>query len=95
MSKHEYEVNRKRVSEIFGLNPDEVSCHHICFRSDAKNKKSPLYKMDVDELSNLYPFPVDGPGHHSSEHIRTHELIERNEPQPNTKKRGTVYKRRR
>ena len=96
MSKERYSANRKRVSEIYGLEPEDVSCHHIVQRSDAKNRKGPFYKYDVDQLSNLYPFELDGDGYHSSEHIRTHELIDKNEPKGNTRKRkgGTVYKRR-
>ena len=95
MSKERYSANRKRVSEIYGLEPEDVSCHHIIQKSDAKDPHSVFYGYDVDQLGNLYPFKVDGKGSQSSEHTRTHQLIERFEPQANTpRKGGTVYKRR-
>ena len=97
MSKERYRENRARVAKIYGLEPDEVSCHHIIEKSDVKKRGGVFEGYDVDQLSNLYPFKVDGKGSSSSEHTRTHQLIERNEPQANTPKRKrkgrTVYKR--
>ena len=80
MSKESYKINRARACEIYGLDPEEVSCHHIVERSDVKGRypKFPDPDFDVDQLSNLYPFKADK-GTNSSEHQRTHKLIEATE----------------
>ena len=91
-SKERYNRNRDKVCEIYGVNPDRCSCHHIIQRSDAKDPTSVFFGYDVDQLSNLYPFPIKD----VEEHYRTHRLIEAQEgqvaPPPRKYRKQTIYK---
>lgn len=87
MSKESYERNRIRVAEIYGLDPDTVSCHHIVERSDVKDKrKRKLFgDFDVNQLSNLYPFSnrrKDAKTLHTAvqDHRDLHKKLEQIEP---------------
>jgi len=60
----EYLANKRRVCEIYGVDPKRASVHHILPRAEG----------GTNEKSNLYPFPANGKGK-SAEHQRLHELM--------------------
>jgi len=59
MGKERYKRNKKRVFEIYGIDPKDrrFSCHHIVFRSDRGRIVSKDF--DVNQPSNLYPLPKE------------------------------------
>lgn len=88
MSKESYEKNRLRVCEIYGVDPDKASVHHICQRSDIKRggfRNLFPTKESVNAVSNLYPFSdkrEDGRELHTRkiDHALLHQRLEKIEP---------------
>lgn len=56
MTKENYERNRARVCEIYGVDLDTASVHHIVQRVDVKKRRKLFGDFDVNQLSNLFPF---------------------------------------
>ena len=53
-----YERNRKRVCEIYGIEPDKANIHHILGQHEVKHGrfKNLMRGKEVNQISNLYPF---------------------------------------
>lgn len=90
MSKERYQENRKRVFEIYGIDPNDrrYNCHHIIFRSDLANLRN-LPQGYCDSKANLYPLKVE-------EHIKLHLKVEQMENRViyRAKRRRTKKRRR-
>jgi len=72
MAKVNYEANKYRVYEIYGIPPSErhkYSMHHIWFKSDGPH----WYYGDkfIDRKSNLYPLKKTA---HSKLHLRVERM---------------------
>ena len=71
------EQNRRRVFEIYGINPHDPSydVHHIVFKSDFKKRGFGigLGKDYMNSKANLYPMLKE-------EHRLLHQRIEEQEP---------------
>jgi hypothetical protein len=84
--KQNYEANKKRVFEIYGIAPRErknYSTHHINFRreggSDEKSNLCPLVKqthdllhIKVDEMEGFVPKQNPPKEHHLKTHRKRH-----------------------
>lgn len=88
MSKENYEKNRLRCCELYGVDPEKASVHHIVFRADVKRggfKNLFPSKESVNAVSNLYPFSdkrEDGKELHTRkiDHALLHQKLEKSEP---------------
>lgn len=67
-----YDRNRNRVCEIYGVDPKTAHVHHIVFRHDVVNYPD-LSDFDLNQLSNLYPFSEENPAPHTG--IKDHEQL--------------------
>ncbi len=67
-----YKENRKKVCDVYGVNPNEAQVHHIVDRYTALH--DPVFKdMDINEPSNLYPFTDDRRGREQHTTKQDHE----------------------
>ncbi len=72
-----FEENKRRVFEIYGINPHDhrYNVHHIIFRSDFKKRGFGLGlgKDYMNGKANLYPMLKE-------EHRLLHQRVEKQEP---------------
>lgn len=68
----DYNKNRERVCEIYGVDPRKAHVHHIVFRHDVVNDPA-FAGFDLNQLSNLYPFSEDNPAPHTD--TKDHEAL--------------------
>ena len=93
-----YKENRKKVCEIYEVDPDMAQVHHIITRFDCLCDL--LFRdFDLNQKSNLYPFTDDARGkeQHTTkrDHADLHAKIDKREPQKPTKRSKKKKKRRR
>lgn len=71
--KQRYQANRRRVFEIYGVDPNDpnYSAHHIIFRSDFE-KPNHFPEGYRDSKANLCPLTIE-------EHERLHQKVEQRE----------------
>ncbi len=72
----DYNEARKKVCEIYGVDPSKVNIHHIIFRYDCLN--DPIFaNFDLNQLSNLYPFGRGNPEPHTTldDHDALHKKV--------------------
>jgi len=67
----DYGEARQRRCEIDGVAPDEVHVHHIVSRYDVLHEQE-FEGMDLNEVSNLYPFKKEG-GEEDHTNIQDHK----------------------